>query len=203
MREGEVKMKKLLIKTDSELQNFRDKFNSFSPNPVALTYLQQSSVYGCYLRNELVAGYTVNTQAPFRYIDWLPEGSIRENILKKYYVDNKTAECCCLWISKTQVTKFQRNFIYMFLMYDLLKTGRHYIFGGTTASKVGAYHSQALNHTVYKGPLTLPKRPEGQIYYTTWATLLKFITLSYFKETYHDIMNKFRRKNENLKTPLG
>jgi hypothetical protein len=164
-------MKNRILTMGSELELFREKFNEKSVNPLPLGFLQQARVYGLFKNDVMVAGYTINVQAPYRYLGWIPEGSKKESIHRQYFHRDRAVEIASLWMTKEKLTANEYRIIYAHLIWSALKTGRNYIFAGTSISKIATRYRSIFHHVVYQGPLNFSMPTEGEIYYSTWIEM--------------------------------
>ncbi len=62
-----------LIKKELDLENFSDIFYNLVNVKLPMNYLKRGEVYLCSYKNDVVGGYLILNNPPFRFIDLLPE----------------------------------------------------------------------------------------------------------------------------------
>jgi len=90
------------LKKTLHLEEFSRLYMSASGLPVSISFLEQSKVYGFFLKGKLVGGFSVNCNADKRTIE-----SFSSDIFKKVLSDclSDSVEMCCFWIDE----KVRRN----------------------------------------------------------------------------------------------
>ena len=142
-----------MLSSDSELESFARMFGSHGGNAVAPGYLRQAKARGFFRGDELLAGYVLNSRAPFRYSSWVPAQIGAELQRRGYLVEATCAELTCMWMSKG-LRKLERNRIYVQLVVDAFRSGKRFIFAGSTIEKLARIQKCTLPQTVYRGEST-------------------------------------------------
>lgn len=141
-----------ILTSRSEHASFAKIFESLGGSGVALDYLRQAKVRGFFRGDELLAGYVLNTHAPFRYFAWVPEKA-RAELHNGGLVEPLSAELTCMWMTK-RLRQLERNRVYVQIVVDAFSCGKRLIFAGSRVEGLARIQKACLPRTVYKGPAT-------------------------------------------------
>jgi hypothetical protein len=150
---GTIPLTSRTLSIDSELESFARTFESHGGNGVAPDYLRQARVRGFFRGDELVAGYVLNSRAPYRYSSWIPAQIGAELQQRGYLIEATCAELTCMWMGKG-LRKLERNRIYVQLVADAFRSGKRFILAGSTVEKLARIQKCTLPKTVYRGEST-------------------------------------------------
>jgi hypothetical protein len=165
-------MKHKVLKDIEDLKDFQREFGLRSSNPVSRQYLQRAIPIGYFKNGHLVGGYVINSSFPLRYFNWIPENTLEKtNILSKY-VPGQTSEITCIWMDKDSVSGWERNCLYLNLVWNSWKYSKHWVFGGSVTPKVAVIQRRVMPLLVFSGRTALDNSPEGEIYCATREELL-------------------------------
>jgi hypothetical protein len=147
-----IRLSSRILTSRSEHASFAEMFESLGGSSVAHDYLRQAKVRGFFRGDELLAGYVLNTRAPFRYSSWVPEKA-RAELQKRGLVEPQCAELTCMWMTKG-LRQLERNRVYLQTVADAFSCRRRLIFAGSRVEKVARIQKTSLPKTVYKGAAT-------------------------------------------------
>jgi hypothetical protein len=157
-------MKRKILMTDSELDQFRAGFSVKNTTPLSSNYCRQAVVVGYFDDDAIVGGYILNSTAPYRYWEWLPEAARPSHALTRIVAQPAT-EITAIWMDKNRIDRFGRIALYSRLALDVIRHGRTYILGGSLYTKVAGIQKEVLPRIVFSGPTGLQGQPIGEIYY--------------------------------------
>ena len=158
-----MKLTTRILTSVTELEAFAKKFEAMGGNAIPIGYLLQARARGFFRGRELVAGYVLNTRAPFRYASWIPEGPRGEIARRGFLVEPTSAELTCIWMAKGKLTKLERDNVYVRSGIDALRSGKAFVFGGSRVDALARSQKRVLSNTVYSGTATFDAPCE--IYY--------------------------------------
>jgi hypothetical protein len=154
-----------ILVTNAELETFSNSFRAVGGNEVSVAYLSQSKPRGFFRGDELVAGFVLNSRAPFRYASWIPASERERFTSKGFFVAGTSAELTCIWMAKKKLSKIERNNVYVYSTIDAWKARKRLIFGGSTIPTVAKIQKRALPTPLYTGMASFGGNCE--IYYAT------------------------------------
>jgi len=149
-----MKLTTRILTSVTELEAFAKTFEAMGGTAVPIDYLLQARPRGFFRGPELVAGYVLNTRAPFRYASWIPEGPRGEITRRGLLVEPTSAELTCIWMAKGRLTKLERDNVYVRSGIDALRSGRRFVFGGSRVDALARSQKRVLSNTVYSGRAT-------------------------------------------------
>lgn len=136
-----------------EKNQYRQTYETLSGGKISDEYLAQGQVRAFYNRkNEMVAGYIINSTPNFRYIDYIPEAD--RTHLAIDIQNDKIMEITCIWIKKEKLERGQRHAIYLQLIQDCLATDTDYVLGGSVVEKIRDLQQSVLRHALWEGMST-------------------------------------------------
>jgi hypothetical protein len=152
--------------------------------PVDITYLMPAFVRVFFnpQRPEVwLAGYVINTQAPFRYFIVLDAAHKAALLAQHGISENDLSEVTCIWIKRDKIAMTERLQVYFTSMVDAFRIGKAHIFGGSTEAKVVGLQKQIMPHDFANGTaLVGDEFTNYWIYYVgRWEsvfTMLRFVT---------------------------
>lgn len=174
-------MKRINLNFSEGRAAFTARFSARTPNPIPEAYLAQCACVGFADKGELIGGYLMNLTIPHRYVDMIPEPA-RGADTQKYLADGACVELACMWMDRDLITPGQRMLVYGHALYDSLTAGRKWIVCGTVTAKVGDIHKLGFRRQIYRGPMTFPGQPHGEIYAASRAEILRRIPAAYFRD---------------------
>ena len=142
-----------ILISHSERESFARMFQLLGGSAVPLDYLGHAKARGFFRGDELVAGYVLNARAPYRYSSWVPTQTRAELQQRGYLVEATCAELTCMWMSQ-EISKLERNRIYIQSVIDAFGMGKRFIFAGSRVEKVARIQKRSLSKSVYKGEAT-------------------------------------------------
>lgn len=157
-------MKQRVLKTDAEREAFIAAY-ARRGYPVTIDYLRQCKVRAYFDKSNIIAGYVVNAQPPFRYLGWVPAD--KRPAIALYDQQDRLVEIACIFNHTGNVSTLTAS-LYLRAILDALLTGRDLVVGGGFSRVIYAIQSQILPHLVYNGPTeTFGKVQRCWIYYGT------------------------------------
>ncbi len=165
-----MKLTTRILTSATELEAFARTFEGMGGTAVPIDYLLQAQPRGFFRGRELVAGYVLNTRAPFRYASWIPEGPRGEIARRSLLVEPTSAELTCIWMAKGKLTKLERDNVYVRSGIDAFRSGKAFIFGGSRVDALARSQKRVLSNTVYSGRATFDAPCE--IYYASRSLML-------------------------------
>jgi hypothetical protein len=158
-----MKLTTRILTSATELEAFAKTFEAMGGTAVPIDYLRQSRPRGFFRGSELVAGYVLNTKAPFRYASWIPEGPRGEIAPRGFLVEPTSAELTCIWMAKGKLTKLERDNVYVRSGIDAFRSGKRFVFGGSRVDALARSQKRVLSNTIYSGRATF--NAPCEIYY--------------------------------------
>jgi len=165
-----MKLTTRILTSATELEAFGQTFDAMGGTAVPIDYLLQARPRGFFRGRELVAGYVLNTRAPFRYASWIPEGPRGEIARRGFLVEPTSAELTCIWMAKGKLTKLERDHVYVRSGIDAFRSGKPFIFGGSRVDALARTQKRVLSNTVYSGSATFDAPCE--IYYASRSMMV-------------------------------
>jgi|GEM_PF-2116139 len=128
---------------------------------------------------ELVGGYVVRWQPPFRYLGFIPEGA---PLLQTFFPDD-TIESTHNWMRRG-IPKAARALWVLTLFWDALTSRKKHFLGGTCERRIRDYHMSVLPNLLYEGPAALndEKFPEAWVYTGSLRTALPRVPRAMWKK---------------------
>ena len=165
-----MKLTTRILTSATELEAFAKTFEAMGGTAVPIDYLLQAQPRGFFRGRELVAGYVLNTRAPFRYASWIPEAPRGGIAGRGLLVEPTSAELTCIWMAKGGLTKLERDNVYVRSGIDALRSGKRFIFGGSRVDALARSQKRVLSNTVYAGRATFDAPCE--IYYASRSIMI-------------------------------
>ncbi|RAJ92999.1 hypothetical protein LX87_04511 [Larkinella arboricola] len=134
-----------------------------------LDYLHHSSIRVFYhpdASDTFLAGYTINSQGPFRYLSVLESMGLAETTLAKTDISpTNVAEIGCLWMEKSGLNASDCIQIYTMALADLLQTGKNWLMAGSLIHKYQVMLEWFFTTTLFSGPVQVrTQTDEAKIY---------------------------------------
>lgn len=133
-------------------------------------YFSRATERGFFKNDEMVAGYSFNTSAPFRYEMLIPAEA--GTALKKsgYLIESTSCELTYLWMRKDKLTLFERNAVYFRSVIDTFCTDKRYVIAGSNVRALAQIQKRIFPKTIYYGPSV--EQGTHEIYYCTRNVML-------------------------------
>lgn len=168
-------MKKRLMTTPEDHAAYAAAFAERTPNPINAKFMATAKVYAFEDKGVLIGGYIVNTAAPYRYLQKLPEAYRETPHAQRYLGEGLPVELTCMWLDRDLAAGWKRRWIYLSAILDAMRQPGRWIVAGSVSDKVAAIHRAHFNHMIYCGPTTFPGAPYGEIYAAPrFGLLLRF-----------------------------
>lgn len=156
---------------------FSRQTNGISAASISVAYLQHADVH-IFTRpnapNRWVAGYAINTQAPFRYLGVLP-GTSGSDVLRRHSLALEHLVEITLLIRARDIDWLsgERELYYLQSILDALLTGRRVVLGGSVKEAHRQTQMKILDQPLYDGYLDIAGSPtRGWLYYATrWGVV--------------------------------
>lgn len=146
-------LKSALIDSDELLLQFKNRANDLIGVDFPTSYLKQGLVRGFFNRKgELVGGYALITEGPFRTVRSLPDTSYLT------YCENDVFEVTALWMDKSVKTGFLRSLFWIKFISDVfsIKDKKYYIYAyGLYNLKLRRIYRKANPDIIYRGPVKM------------------------------------------------
>lgn len=133
-------------------------------------YLGHAVLRGFFKNGEMVAGYSFNSVAPFRYESAIPAAACIALQNSGYLVESTSCELTCMWMRKDKLTPFERNAVYVRSVIDTFKAEKRYVIAGANVPAVAQIQKRMFPKTIYYGPSALEGMHE--LYYCTRNRML-------------------------------
>jgi len=141
-------------------------------------YLCRATERGFFKDDEMVAGYSFNTLAPFRYETVITAEAGIELKKSGYLLESTSCELTCLWMRKDKLTPFERNAVYFRSVIDTFRSEKRYVIAGTNVQALAQIQKRMFPQTIYYGPSKAGGMHE--IYYCTRNRLIiRIVTIAF------------------------
>lgn len=187
-----VPLTSAIIKSSEGLGEYSKRFCDLGGNPIPLKYLQQSVVRGFFLDQRLVGGYALNNRPPFRYAEWIPIIERKLIEARGYFCHKGSVEVSCFWMAPREMTKLQRNSVYLRLVFDAFLSGEKYIIGGSVIPSVAKTQKQVLCQPLFHGVTTFGSNAE--VYSSTRWSAMAMLTRAAMQTYSRDIRRSISMK---------
>ena len=194
-----MKLTTRILMSATELEAFAKTFAAMGGTAVPIDYLRQARPRGFCRGGDLVAGYVLNTRAPFRYASWIPEGPRGDIAHRGFLVEPKSAELTCIWMAKGKLTKLERDDVYVRSGIDAFRSGKSFIFGGSRVDALARTQKRVLSNTVYSGRATFDAPCE--IYYASRSMMVFKMIAAAFATYAQDLGRLASRRLTGVASP--
>ena len=163
-------MKKVILHSKDQLENYRSKYQGISNNKIDFSYLERSKVCGIIDNQKLVAGCCICHSGDLRYFRDLPIDP--ENPMHN---EDLYCEMTCIWISR-DVPQIYRIYVYFSFLIEAHKTGKKYILGGARVKKIMEIQTQSMPYLLHYEKNNVSAQATGEelwLYYGTMMSTLK------------------------------
>lgn len=167
------------LSTTIEFNNFREIYHGKNGETVSVEYLARCATVKAFINEngDWVAGYCVNYQPNFRYLetfgDYLKKMILRDKDLK----EGDLVEIACIWMNREVLKdEMKRLNVYFTSLEDALSTEKGTIMGGSKIMSVWKNFEIPLPHEMYFGIVPFAEKPElGKIVYASSQELKSFM----------------------------
>ena len=146
-----------LLKSEAEVNQFSISCQRWMGVRFPLSYLAQNRVIGFFTHeNELVGGFALITQPPFRVMQSLPQ-TAQHKITELGYTQDSLFEITGLWLHPEHKSRIANLLFYLTIYKEVLFIRRPYFIYAYSSSKpkLGQIYSVAQPITIYEGPTSL------------------------------------------------
>lgn len=157
-------MRRVALTTPEDKERFARKFAERTPNPLPDWLLSQSDAIGFEEGGNLIGGFLINRETPYRYVDMIPTTHCDTPHVRLYLSDGMAVELICMWLDHARMTRVRRTRIYLTAIFMAYGLRRRWVLAGSVSERVAALHKNGFRHMVYCGPTTFPGGPYGEIY---------------------------------------
>lgn len=148
------------ISTDDDISRYADKYYHFANYPLSSKFLAASHVRGFYVFGRIIGGYVLNNGPNFRALSFIPQEELELAENKLNGEINQYIEIGVNWMAP-ESKSWLRPILYMWVLIDVLRSGKKYIIIGTTVNKVKIIHRRAgLDKIIFDGELTIDEKTE-------------------------------------------
>jgi|GEM_PF-6941347 len=170
-----VRFTSRILTNDSDKQAFALAYDAIRRSKgktglIPEEYLGHAVLRGFFKGDEMVAGYGINTVAPFRYESAIPAAACITLKNSGYLVESTSCELTCLWMLKGKVTPFERNAVYFRSVIDTFRAEKRYVIAGSNVQALATIQKRMFPKTLYYGPSAVEGMHE--IYYCTRKMLI-------------------------------
>lgn len=145
-------MKVQLLTLENDLLLYADNYKQITSNEIPISYLKNNLVYGFYKNHQLVAGFVVGIQAPFRTIQLFAPSDKHQELMQFMNDGKEVCEVCCFWEYKEQVTIGDNAFIWFNMSQKVNVSGKKFFLGGTVVKGLAnLYGYPTYAHLISKG----------------------------------------------------
>ncbi|WP_425290873.1 hypothetical protein [Spirosoma linguale] len=117
--------------------------------------------------DEWVAGYSINANAPYRYLSAHSEEQQKAMLEQAGIPANDIIEIGTIWMNLAALGKKGRWQIYQVMMGDAYATNRSFILGGTVHRRIRDFQMQVVKNLLFDGDVLLgAKKQHVWLYYT-------------------------------------
>lgn len=168
-----------LLTTDAELERFSRLYALKSHGiPATVAFLKQGDVRVFFYEDatdEWIAGYTVSTTPPCRYLEvHTPE--VRAELLARHgLAETDIVEIGAIWMDPRALLRDGRPMsqryrweIYQHMMGDAFAARRPIIMGGTVSPAIRAFQMQVTKRAFFDGEVTIGGKPQHIWQYYTY-----------------------------------
>jgi len=186
-------MRKVRLNTDEGRAAFARKFAERTPNPLPDSLLRQAEVIGFQDGDNLVGGFLLNEQTPYRYVRMMPNTHRGTPHVSRFLDDTMAVELICMWLDHARMTPLKRTRIYLSAVFMAVARRRRWVLAGSVSEQVASLHKRGFRHMVYCGPTAFPGQPYGEIYAARPHELILNFPLGFIRDVIAR-MKKRRRK---------
>lgn len=167
------------LNTTTELIKFIELYKSKNGENVSIQYLAQCEAVKVLtnVNGDWIAGYCVNAQSDFRYLNVLDDYSKKVVLRDKNIQENDLVEITCIWMNR-EVLKddFTRLNVYFSSLRDALSTNKVIIIGGSKIMSVWKNFEKPLPNELYFGYIPFTEKLEiGKIVYGYAYEVVEFL----------------------------
>ncbi len=191
-------MRKVRLKTAEGRAAFARKFAERTQTPLPDWLLSTVDVIGFQDGDDLIGGYLVKAQAPFRYIDMLPAPYRDTPHVRLFLSDSEAVELICMWLDHGRMTPFRRTRIYLDAVFTAIGYRRRWMLAGSVSERVASLQKNGFRQMVYCGPTTFPGQPYGEIYAARPYELI----LNFPRAFLGDMIGKARKRRRDRRQIL-
>jgi hypothetical protein len=141
------------LDSQRELSAYRAGFLKFSAKgaDLPIEYLLASRVVGIFANGELVAGYTIGTQAPLRLLEFVPEESRSELALPPSASWSDFCEVACVWREPRVSSLIMSCVVWPRILLDVLRTRKRFLLGHNQSKALDRFYTTLGPWTLYSG----------------------------------------------------
>lgn len=186
------------ITDSSSLTEYRRAFALRGGRSVSMEYLENAKVRAVFQGDKMVGGYVLASQPPFRYLDGVPLGKERDELVRRYA---NGLEITSIWMDP-EMRSLGRDLVYGRMIFDAVFAKKRWVVGGSRIPKVAKIQKQVIPHTIFHGPLDLPGNPVREVYVVHFLELAFRMTLAFIGKTSLDLLKAgwkacWRSKNQD------
>ncbi|STX52515.1 Uncharacterised protein [Legionella busanensis] len=155
-------IKTKLIKNNSLLTVFRDKYATLAHNQVDLEYFKNSKVRIFFSDSEenIVAGYCICSGPNYRTLLPLSPAKLEEISQKNGFKDQPPHEITCLWIEEKQRKSAWVIYFFLILSLDILRLPKGALIFGTHGKNINNYFCLAFPKLIFYDRLFVATKGE-------------------------------------------
>jgi hypothetical protein len=139
-----------VLETAEELHQFGERYAEVSRHVAPMAYLAHATVYGYFLRGEMIGGFTLSDRAPFRVIEGLPADA-RRKLADELDFDDMV-ESGCAWL-QPQYRGLGSLSFWWEVSAQAARTGRRWRLGATCVPGLARLYNAVGLPQVYRGLL--------------------------------------------------
>lgn len=126
---------------------------------------------------EWIAGYCINQEANFRYLEFLNDYSKKVMLRDKGLVEDELVEITCIWMNREVLKNEQvRLMVYFTSLEDALETNQPVIIGGSKIMAVWKNFEIPLPYELYFGLVPFSEKYEmAKIVYAKAEEVYQFV----------------------------
>ena len=133
------------LNNDLDYQVFKVKYEALSGLKLPFEYIQSQNVYAFYNNKEMIGGFILGQNHPYRTIDTFVAAENREAVLK-YFINDNLCELCCFWIKKEFRKKIFFGAKFWLQMANAVKNQpKDYVIFGTGSKSLASIYGYPAN----------------------------------------------------------
>jgi hypothetical protein len=174
-------------------------FTKSNGSEVKVPYLQQGETYIFHRANQpdkWLGGFCINTESNWRYFGGLSPKEIVDMLAKHGINQKDLLEVGCLWLNSQSISKTERYFFYLLLIFKVLASGKKIIMGGSFIPKVAELHMKILPNLLHEGLVTVAGKTKVAKFYFGYKSVIPFY---FFRGFFFDLAKTFKKKWRMIK----
>ncbi|MCL1124528.1 hypothetical protein [Shewanella surugensis] len=144
-------LKTNLLSQDEEFETYAHHYANASGNHTSVEHFKRISIVRVFKnkQGEMLAGYTLNTRHPIRYFEDVPKTDDQPAFVSQA---DDVIETGGLWV-KNEVSHFYRGVVFLYSLWDMIKSKKRFIVSGAKHPKVAKLQSIIFPNKLYEGPI--------------------------------------------------